>query len=190
MKNKKRVVLGRVLSKNNISLFLASSSFFVAFITLYFAELKSPEIATYINQEIQVNYSYYGSDISTTLMIPTSYVNTSPKAGLVLESRISIYRKDNPDRRHVFRWRSFAKLTENGWSRDSESTSIAINGKSQQSKVVEYVWFAGNYPNLLFLKGNYIMDMYIRTKNDSKPIKNTVSFTISDEVERTVKVID
>nr|WP_298997249.1 hypothetical protein [uncultured Allomuricauda sp.] len=172
------------LSENKISLFVAALSFVIAFYTLYRTELRSPEISAYINPEIQVfYYDFYKYGYGTSVIIPMAFVNKSSSIGVIRETQLVIYKQNLPNIRHAIRWTHFLKLGDGNWEEEAEANPVAVAGKSQETKVVKYIWYSGNKPNLRITEGTYVLDLYVTTSQDSKPIKTSYFFKITKEDE-------
>lgn len=162
-----------------IGLIIALISLILSLLTIYLTQFRPSQISVVLDPEIQIHHADYNLGVSTGVYIPTTFINTSSRTGVVLETRISVYKKTSDDHRHLLRWREFQKVAENGWQTEQEANSIAVKGKSAESKVIWYMWFADSQPELSFTEGTYNLDVYVWLNKSKKPMKQSCSFYIS-----------
>lgn len=166
-----------------VGLIIAIISLTLSLLTLYLTQFRPSKISVFLDPEIQIHHADYDLGVSTGIYIPTTFINTSSKTGVILETQISVYKKTSENNRYLIRWREFQKIGINGWETQQEANSFAVKGKSAENRTIWYMWFADSQPQLSFSEGTYNLDIYFWLNNRKKPKKQSYSFYISKDDE-------
>jgi len=120
--------------------------------------------------------------------IPITFYNWSPKGGSIIEVRIALRRKDNPSEVYNMTWSEFSKMLEDErrWGQEGTAQPIALQGRSSESKVIQFAWLPSAEKKINLKSGRYKMTIYAWTKRQEKPnLKESFEFKIKeDHVER------
>src|SRR5262249_28989274 len=125
-----------------IALFISILGFLVSATTLFLTQFRPPNISTIVGPAIKL---YYPHDGGFGIFLPVTFVNTSPKTGIVLRCGITIYSKAAPDNKYYMEWRFFMKLESTSSSNqnylyEDNAHGMAIPQNSFVSKTIWTTW--------------------------------------------------
>lgn len=172
-----------------ISTIIAVTSLIMAITTFYLSNLQSAKITSKVGPFIKVYYADYDSGGSFGLYIPSVFINTASKVGVILNAAITLNKNDSPEQLYFLQWKEFAKLDValNKWVYEEMAHAFAITGKSTSTKIVWYMWNSGSQPKLVLREGSYTLSFYFWEKENKAPNCETHEFHVSEDMVNTLE---
>jgi hypothetical protein len=152
-------------------------SLIVSAVTLFLAQLRAPKLTSIVGPEIQI---YYPRDGGFGVYIPVSFVNESPKTGVVKRCGVSVFRKSSQeDERYFMEWRFFVDLNPDlSFTLKEAAHALAVPGKSSIAKTLWLTWRAASSPELIIAEGAYALVFHYWHASDDKPRNDMHEFYV------------
>jgi len=168
-----------------IALIISILGLTISGLTLFFTQFRPPEISTIVGPVIKF---YYPRDGGFGIYLPVTFVNPSPKTGIVLRSGITIFQKTTPQQKYYMEWRFFAKLREQGDSYlfEEDAHSIAIPQYSFISKMIWVTWRQFMPQQFRIIEGEYVLFFHYWTSTQ-KPMNSMHEFLITGDIFKEIE---
>jgi hypothetical protein len=162
-----------------VSVIIALLSFVVSAVALFFAQFRPPRISAVIGPTIEI---YYPADGGFGVYIPTTFVNTSPRAGTVQRCGITLFHKSRPDEQFFMAWRFFMRLNPKlSYDFEAVAHALAVLGTSSITEQVWLTWRYFSVPELVITEGDYVLVFHYWVGAEEKPRSDLHEFHIDPD---------
>lgn len=164
----------------DLALIISIISVAIAAVTLFLTDLRPAQITLHLGPGLKIYYTELGG---VSFYLPITFINVSPRTGIVYRATMTLFKQDMPDTRYLFQWRSFSKFDSatGVWVYDEIAHALAVPGKSAVAKVVWFSWPEDLDDKPTICDGKYVVVLHIWFGSDGPIFSEAHELMISLE---------
>jgi hypothetical protein len=172
-----------------ISLIISIIGLLSSLLVIYISNLKKSKPKVLIGSDISFFPAPYvtAKDLewgATSFYIPMTFFNWSPNGGSIIDCRITLARKDTPNKVYDMAWSEFTEMLQEerrmGYAGFAQPLPLPPN--SSITKTVVFTWAPHSSHPFTVASGAYTLRVMLWTKVTSKPqLRETFEFNISEQ---------